>query len=177
MLVIRECVGSLTEIAFKTSDSQVHLTHLPCRSVILLTIYRYVPYVLLMALHKLCRLYEHTSRTTGRVVYSSAIWLQDFNNRTHNARRGIELTGVLSLLRCKLPQTVFIHTSEHIQFVVVGTHLHVRENLNHVSKPVLIKFTAVIILRQNILQRWVCLLYESHGIINNLTDYRILGIL
>ena len=98
MLVICECVGSLTEIAFKTSDSQVHLTHLPCRSVILLTIYRYIPHVLLMALHKLCRLNEHTSRTTGRVVYSSAIWLQDFNNRTHDARRSIELTGVLSLL-------------------------------------------------------------------------------
>ena len=85
MLVFGECVGSLAKISFKTSDSQVHLTHLPCRSVILLTIYRNVPHVLLMALHKLCRLNKHTSRTAGRVIDSSAIWLQDFNNRPHDA--------------------------------------------------------------------------------------------
>ena len=62
VLVVAEGVAPrLAKVGLQTADGEVHVRHLPCVGVELLTVDGHIAQVALVLLHKLRTLYEHST--------------------------------------------------------------------------------------------------------------------
>ena len=128
VLVVKERIRiALTKVGFETTDSDIHMRHLPCRGVRFLPIDRDIAYLFLVGTDKLGGLYEHTSRTATRVVDTSVEGLQHLDYRAYDTRRCIELTGVLAFHGSELLQAVLIGATEQVTLLSCAVHLDIRE--------------------------------------------------
>ncbi len=88
----RICI-ELAEVSFNTANSKIHLRHLPCGRVGVLTKDGNLVDVAAVIFDELCGLNEHTARAAARVINTSIKRLQYFNKGTHDTRGSIELTS------------------------------------------------------------------------------------
>ena len=102
------------KVGFDATDGKVHLRHLPCGRVGVLTEYRNVVDVTAVVFDKLRTLDEHTAGAAAGIVYAAIVGLQHFHQRAHHAGGGVELASQLSFLLGKFRQTVFVCSAEDI---------------------------------------------------------------
>ena len=77
MTIVEESVRVVTaEVGFDTTDGKVHLCHLPCCRVRVLSEHRNVAQIAAVVLNELCALDEHTARSAAGVIYASIVGLQ-----------------------------------------------------------------------------------------------------
>ena len=93
LVIAKRVAPAFAKVSFEATDGKVHVRHLPCVGVELLSVDSHIAEVALMLLYELGTLHEHTSRTTGRVIDTTLKRLQHLHNCTDNARRSIELTS------------------------------------------------------------------------------------
>ena len=68
MTIVKECVRiKLAEVGFNTANGKIHLRHLPCGRVRVLTKNRNLVDVAAVIFDKLCGLNKHTARAAARV--------------------------------------------------------------------------------------------------------------
>ena len=101
--IVKERVRiKLAEVGFNTANGKIHLRHLPCGRVGVLTKDGNLVDVAAMIFDELCGLNEHTARAAARVINTSIKRLQHLNKGTHNTRGSIELTSKFAFLFGKL---------------------------------------------------------------------------
>ena len=101
--IVKERVRiKLAEVSFNTTNSKIHLSHLPCGRVGVLTKDGNLVDVAAVIFDEFCRLNEHTTRAAARVINTSIKRLQHLNKGTHNTRGSIELTSKFAFLFGKL---------------------------------------------------------------------------
>ena len=162
----------LAEVGFNTANGKIHLRHLPCGRVGVLTKNGNLVDVAAMIFDELCGLNEHTARAAARVINTPIKRLQHFNKGTHNARGSIELTSKFTFLLSKLGETVFVCTTENVLAVSMLDHLNVGEEINHLTKTPLVQLRTGEVLRQNIFEALVFFLNTAHCIINYRANFR-----
>ena len=162
----------LAEVSFNTTNGKIHLRHLPCGRVGVLTKDGNLIDVAAMIFDELCGLNEHTARAAARVINTSIKRLQYFNKGTHDTRGSIELTGKFAFLFSKLREAIFVCTTENVLAVSMLDHLNVGEEINHFTKPPLVQFRTGEVLRQNIFEALVFFLNTAHCIINYRANFR-----
>ena len=167
--IVKECVRiKLAEVGFYTTNGKIHLSHLPCSRVGVLTKNRNLVDVAAVILNELCRLYKHTARAAARVINTSVERLQYLNESPHDTGRGIKFTGKLSFLLSKLREAIFVCTTKNILAVSMIDHLNVGEKINHFTKSPFIQLWTSKVLGKNIFETLVFFLNATHGIV----DYR-----
>ena len=65
--------------------------------------------------------------------------------------------------------------TEQIFTILSIGHIHIGEQIDHITKHTLVKVWTCVILRQNILQSLVLVLDSSHSIINDRANFRRMG--
>ena len=171
VLVVEERVGIRAEIAFKTTDSKVHVTHFPCVRVGFLSVNGDIMEFLLVVLDELDALHEHTARTASGVVDASTVRLQNLHNGTHDTRRGVKFARILAFHRSKFHQAIFVGTPQEVFFITGTQHLDVGKEVHHIAQTALVEFLSGIILGQNSLQPRIVVLDFAHGIVDYLPDF------
>ena len=118
MKIFSKCGSVLfTKIMCNTSNCKIHFTKTPCFSLTFLTNNRNLLTITVMTVNKLHTLNKHTARTTTRVIYHSAVWLNHLSNKFYNTCRSIEFTIFLcSRSRVNLKE-VFINTTNKVFFL------------------------------------------------------------
>ena len=72
MQVIEECICLIcTEVCINATNSHIHFSHFPSISIGLLTVNSDFSTLTAVCLNELRTLYEHTARTTARVIYTT----------------------------------------------------------------------------------------------------------
>ena len=103
MAIVKERVRiKLAEVGFYTANGKIHLRHLPCGRVGVLTKDGNLVDVAAMIFDELCGLNEHTARAAARVINTSIKRLQHLNKGTYNTRGSIKLTSKFAFLFGKL---------------------------------------------------------------------------
>ena len=171
VLVVKERVGIRAKIAFKTTDSEVHVAHFPRVRVGFLTVNGDVMEFLLVVLDELGALHEHTARTASGVVDASSVRFENLHNGTHDTRRGVKFARILAFHGSKLHQAIFVGTPQEVFFITGAQHFDVGEKVHHIAQTALVKFLSGVILGQNSLQPRVIVLDFAHGIIDYLSDF------
>ena len=180
MKVICEGVGVIiAEIRVHAADRHIDLCHLPGVRVCLLPIDGKRPAPPAMGLKKFRALDEHAAAAAAWVINAAVLeGLQDFNQRPHDAARGIEFTAALAFLRGKLSDAVFIGPPQKILIVFRAFHVQiVGEQVHDLAQHFFVQVRAGIDLGKHALQRLVLILDGTHGVIQHFTDLRGVGVL
>ena len=69
---------------------------------------------LAMLFYKVGTLHKHTTRTTGRVEYQTAVWLNHLHHQSNDTGWRKKLSTTLTLLQRKLAKKIFIYLAKHI---------------------------------------------------------------
>ena len=171
--IVKERVRiKLAEVGFNTANGKIHLRHLPCGRVGVLTKDGNLVDVAAVVFDEFCGLNEHTARAAAWVINTPIERLQYFNKCTHNTRGSIELTGKLAFLFGKLGETVFVCTTENVLAIPMLDHLNVGEEINHFAKTPLVQLRTGKVLRKNIFEALVFFLNTAHCIINHRANFR-----
>ena len=170
VLVIEEGIGgSRSKVGFQPTDGGVHVSHLPRSGVGFLSVDADFAQFLLVVLHELRTLHEHSTRTAAGVVNTSAVGLQHFNQRAHDATGCIEFASVLAFHRGELLQAVFIDATKNVFLVAGVEHLHVGEQIHHIAQTAFVEFGACIVAWQDAFQFGVLLLDEMECLVDDKT--------
>ena len=168
VLVVEESVGiRFAQVGFKSTDSDVHVRHLPSGWVSLLAIDADATQIPLMAADEFGTLHKHATRPAARVVNTPLVGLENLHDGAHNAAWRVEFAGVLALHRGKLLKAIFIGAAQQVFLVGRRVHLNVGKQVHHIAKAALVEFGAREILGQNALQARVFLLNGKHGIVDS----------
>ena len=168
MAIVEECVSVVAaEVGFDATDGKVHLRHLPCGRVGVLSEHGYVTQITAVVFDELCALNEHTARSAARVVHAAIVGLQHFDQCAYNAGGGIELASQLAFLLGKLGKAVFVCSAEDIAAAACVHHFDVGEQVNHITQTALIQFGTSEVLGEDILQSLVFFFDRSHGIVDH----------
>ena len=178
MLIVMECVGShLTEVTSNATNGQIHLCQFVGGVGIFLSIDRDVTLVTVMCLDELHALYEHTSRTTTRVVNLTTIRLYHLCYQVDDGLRRIVLTFTLTFGNGKLTEEVFIDTADEIvlwvfQPVNLVDFIKQSSELGTVERK-----PRIVIAWQGTIQRRIALLHFRQCFVNLDSNIILLSVL
>ena len=172
MTIVEESVRVVAaEVGFDATDGKVHLCHLPCGRVGVLSEYGYVTQISAVVFNELCALHEHTARSAARVVHATIVGLQHFDQCAYHAGWGIEFACQLAFLLGKLGEAVFVCSAEDIAAAACVHHLNVGEQVNHITQTALVQFGTSEVLGEDILQSLVFFFDRSHSIVDHGADF------
>ena len=125
VLVVMESVGFLlTEICRDASNGEVHLCKLVCGLGVFLAVNGDIFLVAVVALNEFETLYEHTARTTARVINLALERLNHFGDEVDDALRSIEFSFTLTLGDCEFAEEVFVNSADKVVlFILEGVNL------------------------------------------------------
>ena len=130
-----------------------------------------------MCLNELHALYEHTTRTTTRVIYLTTIRLNHLGYEVDNGLRRIVLTFTLTFGNGKLTEEVFIDTPDEI-ILWVFQCVNLVNFIKQCSKFCAIeRQTSIVVTWQGTLQRRVALLHFRQSLVYLNGNIILLGIL
>ena len=112
MLIIEEGIGIwLAQVGFHSTNSYIHVRHLPRAAIGFLTINADVAKFHLVVLNKLGALHKHTTTSTAGIINAPLEGFDNLNNRTDDTTWRIEFACILTLHRGKFLQAVFIDST------------------------------------------------------------------
>ena len=124
MLIIREGIRShLAEICGNTADSKIHLRQLEGGVCVLLAVDRDFFLVSAVCLYELDGLHEHTAGTAAGGIQDSMIRLDHLSNEIHDAFGRVEFALAFTFRKSKLPEEVFVDSSNDVIFLVIRVNL------------------------------------------------------
>src|SRR4051812_37819883 len=127
-----------------------------------------------MGLDEILALHKHAAGTAARVVYAALIGRQHFDQHADDVRRRIKLAATLALSASEARQKILIYATERIlRTIRRRTERDVADQINNLTKSLLVEAGAGEVLRQYALERWVVALDRAHGVVDQLADGRL----
>ena len=160
VLVVMECVSShLAEVAGNATNGEVHLRQFVSGVGIFLTIDGDIALVTVMCLDEFHALYEHTARTTTRIIYLATIRLYHLGNKVDNGLRRVVFTFTLAFGNGKLTEEVFIYTTDEI-VLRIFQRVNLVDFIKQSSKfGAVERQTSIVVAGQGSFQRRIALLH------------------
>ena len=131
-----------------------------------------------MCFYEFLALNKHPTGAAARIEDPALVGFQHLNKESNDAPRGVELPSLLAFRRRKLSQEIFIDPSKNIlasAFLVTQTDSP--DNIDQFSESLLIQSGPSIILDQDSFEGTVVSFDRVHGIVDYLSDLRLLGVL
>ena len=156
---------SLPYVARETMESEIHLGDFDGVARLFLTIDRHVRDILVIHLHKLRRLYEHTTTPACRIEDTPLEGLDDIDDELHEGGRREKFSSALTFCESEFAKKILINHPEHIS-------LDVRRYLVKIPKKAYEDtiLETCIRFRQDTSELRVKLLDTLHCIVEELTD-------
>ena len=162
MAIVEECVRVVAaEVCLDATDSKIHLCHLPCGRVGVLSEHGYVTQITAVIFDELCALNEHAARSAARVIHTAIVRLQHFDQCANHAGGGIEFASQPAFLLGKLGEAIFVCSAEDIAATACIHHLNIGEQVNHITQTALVQFRTREVLGEDVLQSLIFFFYAS----------------
>ena len=124
MLIVGEGIRShLAEVCGNTADSKIHLRQFECGVSILLAVDGDFLFVSAVCFNELDRLHEHTARTAAGIIQDTVIWLDHLRDQIDDAFWRVEFALAFTFRKSKLPEEVFVDSSNDVIFLVIRVNL------------------------------------------------------
>ena len=131
----------------------------------------------MMCLDEFHALYEHTARTTTRIIYLATIRLYHLSNKVDNGLRRVVFTFTLAFGNGKLTEEVFIYTTDEI-VLRIFQRVNLVDFIKQSSKfGAVERQTSIVVAGQGTLQRRIALLHFRQCLVYLDGNIILLGIL
>lgn len=163
------------QVAVDAPDRQVHLAEPPGRRVRLLPVDGDVADPPAVLLDELLALHEHAARAAARVIHPAFVGSQHLDQRADHAPRRVELAALLPLGTGELPQKVLVHPAQNIlRPVLLVAQADGGDKVDQLPQPLFVEHGSGVDLRQDALQTRVVAFDGDHGVVDQLSDLRLL---
>src|SRR5690606_25808388 len=131
----------------------------------------------LVRLDELLTLDEHTARSAAGIVDAPLEGLDHLDQQPNDSPRGVELTSVSPLRRGEFVEEVLVHPAEEFLILTVLIAHFEGEQIDQLAQSRLVQLRSGIILRQDSLEGLVLPLDGNHGVVDDLSNLRLFGML